>query len=151
MASNTGSWFWEKNIDIHFWIVCFQDILGLSKVGLIVLDDKWIIYCDYLCTARRVLGAFYIGTRCQLTQLTLERWNTDAQMLYWLRLLRDNLGIPCALWVSQENRARPSLNFCEYIFNLLHNLFNFADCLLSSDFALNPPPQEHLPSNCPFS
>lgn len=49
MAGNTGAWFWEKDTEIYFWIICVQDILGLSKTGLIVLANEWIIYCDYHC------------------------------------------------------------------------------------------------------
>lgn len=47
---NTGAQFCKKAI-VYFWIICFQDILGLSKIGLIVLANEWIIYCDCLCTA----------------------------------------------------------------------------------------------------
>lgn len=35
MTDNIGDWFWEKNADVYFWIICLQDILGLSKTELI--------------------------------------------------------------------------------------------------------------------
>lgn len=156
MADNIGAWFWEKNTDVNFSLICFQDILGLSKRGLIVLANEWITYCDYLCTARRTRDTFHTDTGCQVTQLTLEKWNTRRLVLHWrpcaplTQTLWDNPEIPSAVWVSHENQARPSLNFREYVFNL-HNLFTFTDCLSSSDFAFNPPQKSHHPSKCLFS
>lgn len=74
-------------------------------------------------------GVLCADTDCQGIQLTLEKWNTGrpfyTDVHHWLRFLWDNLAIPCALWASHENQARPSLNFCDYVFIPLHNLFNF--------------------------
>lgn len=44
MTDNIGDWFSEKNADVYFWIVCFQDVLGLSKIRLIVLANEWIFF-----------------------------------------------------------------------------------------------------------
>lgn len=154
MAGNPGAWFWENAV-VYFWIVCFQDILVLFERGLIVLANEWAIYCYYLYTARRAWGVFCTDTCCQVIQLTLKKWNTRGPFYtdvhHWLRFLWDNLGIPCALWVSHESQARPALNLRECIFNLLLIYLISLTCLPNSGFAFNPLHKSHLPSKCPFS
>lgn len=132
MTDNIGDWFWEKNADVYFWIICFQDILGLSKTELIgwlmsgfffftlkgtflrntnlkVITYEWIIHCGYLC---RGTCMWCLPHRHRLSS-NKHRWPlrneipgcqlyTDAHVYNWLRILWDSLGIPCALLVSHE-------------------------------------------------